>query len=72
MTSGMWTRRAGRAGMPIMMALTLTACAPTTVGGGSGVFCRVARPISWSVADSDQTIREVKAHNAVGRTLCGW
>jgi hypothetical protein len=36
------------------------------------VFCRSAQPIRWSKADSDETIREAKAHNAVGRKLCGW
>jgi hypothetical protein len=32
----------------------------------------VFRPISWADADTESTIRQVKAHNAVGREVCGW
>lgn len=35
-------------------------------------FCRIAKPISWADEDTDQTIKEVKAHNAVGVKLCKW
>jgi hypothetical protein len=35
-------------------------------------FCAVARPILWSVRDSDETILQVKQHNAAGAVLCGW
>lgn len=58
--------------------LILSACATTTGSGetnplpGAETFCRVAKPISWSVRDTDETIREVKSHNAVGKALCGW
>lgn len=58
--------------------LILSACATTTGSGatdplpGADTFCRVAKPISWSSRDTDETIREVKAHNAVGKALCGW
>lgn len=34
------------------------------------VYCQVEKPISWTKADTDQTIREVKAHNAVWKSLC--
>lgn len=67
-----WRRRASRVLMASVLLATLAACAPMTAGGGTGVFCRAARPISWSPADTDTTIQEVKAHNAVGRALCGW
>ncbi|OYX13433.1 MAG: hypothetical protein B7Z15_07280 [Rhizobiales bacterium 32-66-8] len=43
-----------------------------TGGGGTEVFCRAAQPIAWARADSADTIRAVKAHNAVGVALCGW
>jgi hypothetical protein len=26
----------------------------------------------WSDNDTDETIRQAKAHNAVGKRLCGW
>jgi len=35
-------------------------------------FCLVALPISWSTKDTDETIEQVKEHNAVGKRLCGW
>lgn len=50
----------------------LAGCATTTASGGRDVFCGAAAPIRWSAADSDETLRQVKAHNAVGRALCGW
>lgn len=58
--------------------LILSACASRMGSGatdplpGADTFCRVAKPISWSSRDTDETIREVKAHNAVGKALCGW
>jgi hypothetical protein len=35
-------------------------------------FCVVAKPIAWSAHDSDETILQVKEHNAAGSALCGW
>lgn len=35
-------------------------------------FCKVAEPIYWSGRDTDQTIKQAKEHNAVGKSLCGW
>lgn len=55
-----------------MLALLAAGCVTTTGGGETKVFCASAKPIAWSAADTDATIREVKAHNAVGRALCGW
>lgn len=58
--------------------LSSVGCASTKGSGatdplpGADTFCRVAKPISWSSRDTDETIREVKAHNAVGKALCGW
>lgn len=34
------------------------------------VYCQVEQPISWSTKDTDQTISEVKQHNAVYKSLC--
>ena len=56
--------------------LTLSACATTTGSGeikpvqGADTYCQIAVPIGWSSQDTDQTIREVKAHNAVWLRLC--
>ncbi|MBB3771501.1 hypothetical protein FHS55_002100 [Angulomicrobium tetraedrale] len=34
--------------------------------------CDSFRPVLWSDADTDETIRQAKANNAVGRAICGW
>ncbi|WP_164738475.1 hypothetical protein [Aquabacter cavernae] len=56
----------------ILGAPALAGCAATTGSGGRDVFCGAAAPIRWSAADTDETIRQVKGHNAAGRALCGW
>lgn len=33
--------------------------------------CRMFRPIIWSSRDTDETIAEVKAHNAAWEAVCG-
>lgn len=56
--------------------LTLSACGTTTGSveiepiQGAQTFCDVAQPITWSVNDTDATIRGVKSHNAVFKALC--
>lgn len=53
------------------LALSLAACktaGPATVTGE----CRVFRPITSSVRDTDQTRREVTGHNRAGQAACGW
>lgn len=53
--------------------LLLSACVTTTGGGATkAAFCASLRPQSWSIKDSDQTIAEAKANNAVGVKVCGW
>lgn len=32
--------------------------------------CEAFKPITWSSQDTDQTIREIKAHNAAIKALC--
>lgn len=49
--------------------LSLTGCAAKTASVETDLFCEVAQPISWSKKDTDQTIKEVKAHNNVGKEL---
>lgn len=56
--------------------LTLTGCATTTASveptTNSLTFCDGARPIFWAKRDTVDTIKQVKAHNAVGVDACGW
>lgn len=60
-------------GLMLTGALLMTAgCATTTPSAATRGACGAFRPISWAQADTDPTIRQVKAHNAVGRKLCGW
>ena len=62
--------------LPLVLLLTLPACA-TMMGSNVPVeapavdsFCAIAKPISWVDADTDATIADVKAHNAVWKRLC--
>ncbi len=60
-------------GLMLTGVLLMTAgCATTTPSAATRGACGAFRPISWAPADTDPTIRQVKAHNAVGRELCGW
>ncbi len=67
-----WRGRSALAVMLTVATLMLSACATTTGSGGTDVFCRSTKPLRWSKADTDETIRQAKAHNAAGRALCGW
>lgn len=49
----------------LALTLTLAGCATmTAIGGTEPPVCLVWRPVTWSVHDTDQTIREAKANNA--------
>lgn len=67
-----------RASMLLLAMLTLPACGHLTGSGGTEpmrgaeTFCANAKPITWSSRDTDETIREVKSHNATGVALCRW
>lgn len=69
--------------MPIRFAVTvlllglapiLTGCVTMASGGTEtrAALCDQFRPISWSSQDTVETVAGVKAHNAVGKRLCGW
>jgi starvation-inducible outer membrane lipoprotein len=45
------------------------ATAPVVVRGDN--YCRLAKRISWSKADTKQTTQEVRVHNAKYRRVCG-
>lgn len=54
----------------LICAMLVTGCVKTTAIGAIDVYCGSVRPITWSTRDTDQTIREVKANNAVYAKLC--
>lgn len=67
-----------RASMLLFAMLILSACGHLMASGatepvrGAETFCAIAQPITWSSRDTDETIREVKSHNATGVALCRW
>lgn len=58
--------------LPLAATAMLAGCATTMGSGATRVYCGAAAPIRWSLSDTDETIRQAKAANAVGRRLCGW
>lgn len=65
-----------RASMLLFVMLTLSGCGTMTGSAviepvsGAETFCRVAKPITWSSHDTDETIAGVKSHNEVWKRLC--
>ena len=55
----------------MLCLLGLTAC-QTTGSVGTKVACGAFRAITWSSADTPPTQKQVRAHNAVGKEICGW
>lgn len=55
------------------LTLTAASCAGTTTIDAieRRVVCAIFQPISWSVRDTDETIRGVKEHNAAHKRICG-
>lgn len=51
-------------------ALMLAACVTTTDTVVTDTSCAAFEPIRWSVADTDETIRQVRGHNAAWGSLC--
>jgi len=65
MLSISFARRAMRAALLPMPLLILTGCATTTASVETdAVACSAFEPIRWSRRDTDNTIRQVKEHNA--------
>lgn len=58
----------------MMLALVpLTSCVTTTDSNDPSVLCAptgALKPITWSDEDTDETIAQVKEHNAVWKALC--
>jgi hypothetical protein len=63
-----------KAAMLLSVALTLTLCAGCATHGPATVQgeCRIFRPITSSVQDTEPTRRQVVSHNAAGVAACGW
>ena len=47
-----------------------TACGTMTDIGATRVACQASEPILWSKEDTDETIRQVKEHNARWTSIC--
>lgn len=60
--------------LTLALAPALAACATTTGSGGAtrAALCDQFAPLRWSAQDTDDTIRQARAHNAVGAAVCGW
>jgi hypothetical protein len=57
--------------LPIPL-LILAGCVTMTPSVGTdAVACSAFEPIHWSKKDTDDTIRQVKEHNAAWAALCG-
>jgi outer membrane biogenesis lipoprotein LolB len=65
------TVRKTQFGLATLSALLLTGCATTTATvATNAAACDVWKPVSWSVRDTDQTIREAKVNNARRTAWC--
>lgn len=53
------------------MLLSLPGCATKTeLVAGLDNSCKIFRPITWGVADTQLTIEQIRAHNARWWTTC--
>ena len=67
--------------LPLAMLL-LTGCSSLTGGKGisdatvhqatTGVACGAFKPITYSKTDTEETRRQIREHDAVGASICGW
>lgn len=65
--------RSAPALLVIALSLPILAGCVTTTDSSAGIeiYCDNAEPITWSDKDTDETIRQAKARNAVWKELCG-
>jgi len=56
----------------MLCLLGVTACQTTAGVAPTKVACGSFRAITWSSADTPPTVKQVRAHNAVGKEICGW
>lgn len=57
----------------LFLMLLLSGCVTTTASSVANkhTTCGILSPITWSVQDTDDTIRQVKVNNAKWKELCG-
>lgn len=77
-----WTKQIRLGATLLLITISLGGCAKMTAfaATSNGALCDdrrtsekddgIMRPITWSPQDTDQTIREVKGHNAAWKALC--
>lgn len=51
--------------------LILANCGTTMGSAGTETACEAFEPVRWSQADTDETIAQVKGHNAAWQAVCG-
>jgi hypothetical protein len=60
-----------RAALLLTPLSILPGCATTTGSAGTdAVACSAFEPIRWSAKDTDETIRQVREHNAAWKAVC--
>lgn len=63
--------RAMRVALLLTLLPILPGCATTTASVGTdAVACSAFEPMRWSKKDTDETIRQVKEHNAAWKATC--
>jgi hypothetical protein len=71
MRSISFARRVMRAVLLLVLLLIPPDCATTTASVGTdSVVCSAFEPIRWSKKDTDDTILQVKEHNAAWAAIC--
>ncbi len=55
-----------------LIALAGCTTMPSPATPPAAAFCPAFEPIAWSAADTPETIRQAKEHNAAYAALCGW
>lgn len=66
----------------LLATLPLTACSAATAGkeidaaaihrASTAAACGAFKPIRYSKNDTEETRRQVRAHDAAGAAICGW
>lgn len=58
--------------LPLLGGCQTTASAATRPETAPPATCLAFKPIRWSRADTFETQKQARAHNAAGVSLCGW
>lgn len=60
-------------GMLLIVIAATAGCTSQTGGAATDrAYCSAFRPKLWSGRDTPESIKQDKAHNAVGAKLCNW